>query len=58
MKTEIKKTIPLSLGYVAPTDGGTIHKAITVVHTCEDEGKTFTDNFGRNYIYTSNGCIY
>ena len=53
-----KKVIPLSLGYVAPTDGGTIHKAITVVHTKEDQGKTFTDNFGRNYIYTSNGCIY
>jgi len=36
----------------------TVRRAVTREHTSKDEGKTFTDNFGRKYVYTSKGLIY
>lgn len=35
-----------------------ILRANTVDHTPEDEGKEFTDRYGRTYTYTKNGMIY
>lgn len=37
---------------------GKVRKAITRTHSGEDVGQTFTDNFGRTYVYTKQGCIY
>lgn len=37
---------------------GEIRKAVTRTHSMQDVGQTFTDNFGRTYIYTKQGLIY
>lgn len=37
---------------------GSVKKAITRKHTNQDVGQTFTDDFGRTYVYTKQGCIY
>jgi hypothetical protein len=37
---------------------GEIKQAVTIKHTATDVGHTFTDNFGRTYIYTQQGLIY
>lgn len=37
---------------------GVIRKAVTKNHSSNDVGQTFTDNFGRNYVYTKQGLIY
>jgi hypothetical protein len=37
---------------------GNIKKAVTRNHTLEDVNQTFTDNFGRTYVYTKQGLIY
>jgi hypothetical protein len=51
--------IPNNIGY--PSDmnkGGVVNRAVTREHSSQDEGKTFTDNYGRKYTYTSKGLIY
>ena len=50
-------------GGISPTTGfrsteGEIKRAVTVVHTEKDDGKSFTDNFNRIYTYTKHGLIY
>ena len=37
---------------------GTVRQSVTKKHTLKDEGRTFKDNFGRSYIYTTKGLIY
>ena len=37
---------------------GSFSKAVTTIHTANDNGKQFTDNYGRVYTYTVNGLIY
>ena len=37
---------------------GEIRKAVTRTHSIQDVGQTFTDNFGRTYVYTKQGLIY
>lgn len=38
--------------------GSIVTPTVTKVHSIDDNGKTFTDNLGRKYIYTTNGLIY
>lgn len=40
------------------TLSGNVKKAVTREHSSEDVGQTFTDNFGRTYVYTKQGLIY
>lgn len=37
---------------------GNVKKAVTRNHTVEDVNQTFTDNYGRTYVYTKQGLIY
>ena len=48
--------IPNNTGFTATQ--GTVQRAITVKHTAADNGKMFTDNFGRTYTHTANGNVY
>lgn len=45
-----------SIGFKKPS--GTIKRAVTRTHSTQDVGQTFTDNFGRTYVYTKQGLIY
>lgn len=49
--------IPSNVGFPNNMQG-TVNRAVTRQHTSEDEGKTFEDNFGRQYVYTSKGLMY
>ena len=57
MENTVKSGINSADGFVGGKDGE-VKRAVTVIHTTEDEGKEFIDNFGRKYIYTKNGLIY
>ncbi len=37
---------------------GKIRKRVTKSHTLADVGQTFTDNYGKTYVYTVHGNIY
>lgn len=37
---------------------GKIRKRVTKNHTLADVGQTFTDNYGKTYVYTIQGNIY
>lgn len=37
---------------------GKIRKRVTRNHTLADVGQTFTDNYGKTYVYTIKGNIY
>jgi len=52
-----KDGIPENVGYPKGMQG-TVNRAVTRTHVPTDEGKTFTDNFGRSYVYTNNGLIF
>ena len=49
-------TIIGGTGFKKPS--GQIRKAVIRSHSIEDVGQTFTDNFGRTYVYTKQGLIY
>ena len=57
MENTNKSGINSAGGFVGGMDGE-VKRAVTVVHTSEDEGKEFIDNFGRKYVYTKDGLIY
>lgn len=37
---------------------GKIRKRVTKEHSIEDVNKTFVDDYGKTYVYTSYGNIY
>jgi len=52
----MQSQVRTSVGFQKPS--GNIKKAVTRNHSIEDVNQTFTDNFGRTYVYTKHGLIY
>jgi hypothetical protein len=55
MKTKVGK---IGTGVGFSRTSGEIKEVVERLHSNEDVGKTFTDNFGREYTYTKQGLIY